>query len=105
MSPKKTARGLRAVDDGYAPLFAAARLLERRDDVAGLVVARIDHDLLARLAELLDILVDDAAELRLHHACLGPFAVIVPADRADDGLHLVGAQPGGERLVVDRPGG
>ena len=43
-------------------------------DVAGLVGVRIDHDLLAGLAELLRVLVDHAAELRLHHARLGPLA-------------------------------
>src|SRR6267142_6131380 len=82
----------------FKPLFAAARLLERRDQLAGLVVVRVDHHLLARLAKLLHVLVDDAAELRLHYTRLGPLAVLVPADRADDGFHLVGVQPGGKLL-------
>src|SRR5678809_478866 len=70
-------------------LLRRARLLERRDHVAGLVRFRVDHHLLAGRAELLDILVLDAAELRLHHARLRPLAVLAPADRADDGLGLV----------------
>src|SRR6267142_5379456 len=89
----------------FRSLLAAARLLERRDQLAGLVVVRVDHHLLARLAELLDVLVHHAAELRLHHAWLRPLAVLVPADRADDGLDLVAVQPRGELLLVERLGG
>src|SRR2546423_1585781 len=65
---------------------ALARLLERRHHGAHLHVVGIEHHLLAGLAELLHVLVLDAAELRHQHARALPLAVRVPADRADHGL-------------------
>src|SRR5436305_14632036 len=76
-------------------------LLERHDGVAGLVLRRIEHHLFARLAPLLQVLVDDTAELDHEHARLRPFAVLVVADRADDGLHRVRMQVLRELLLVD----
>src|SRR5262245_19827606 len=67
----------------------------------GLELLRIQHDLLAGLAELLHVLVDDTAELRLHHARGRPFAVRGEPDRADDGLHLVLVEVVCEHLVVE----
>src|SRR5688572_19006330 len=93
-APRRAVSGLRLT-----------RFIERRDDLAGLVLVGEDHDLLARLPELLQVLVHHAAELRLHHARVRPFSVLVPADRADDGLDLVLAQPAGERLVLEALGG
>src|SRR3954451_15911806 len=85
-------------------LSGGAGLFERRDHVAGFVCVRRDHDLLAGLAELLGVLVRHAPELRLHDAGVGPFSILVEADRADDGTHLILAQVSGELFVVEALG-
>src|SRR5574341_1677952 len=99
MPIRKTARSRRAVS-AFGRLFAPG-LLERHHGVAGLVLRRIEHHLLARAAPLLEVLVGDAAELDHQHARLRPLAVLVVADRADDGLHGVRMQVLGELLVLE----
>src|ERR1051325_1851740 len=81
----KTARVRRAVR-GPCQCLLAARLLERRHHRAGLVRVRVQHHLLAGLPELVEVLVGDAAELRLHHARVRPLAVGTVLDPADAGV-------------------
>src|SRR5216110_2002971 len=100
MPINKTARDHRAVSGGPDGLFGPS-LVERHHGLARLVLRRIEHHLLARLAPLLEVLVGDAAELDHQHARLRPFAVLVVADRADDGLHRVAVQVLGELLVLE----
>ena len=58
-----------------------ARLVERFH-FTGLELRRSDDDLLSGPAELLEILVRDAAELHVHDTRVGPFAGGAVADRA-----------------------
>src|SRR5262245_6985373 len=102
---EKKRRGIAAPRWPFAWGLPAPRLLERRDGVAGLVLGREKHDLLARLLELVGVLVHDSAELRLHDDRDRPLAVGPEPDRADDGLELVLAQVGRQRLVVEALGG
>src|SRR2546426_12161950 len=78
-----------------------ARFLERHDSLAELVLLRPQDHLPAGLPELIHVLVDDAADLRVDLARARPLAVRAEADLADDGLHLVLVQVVGELPVVE----
>src|SRR6185295_933874 len=78
------------------------RGLERTDEIAGFQFLREQDHLLARLAELLDVLVHNAAELGLQHRVFLALAVGSKAHRADDGLHLMLMQIFRDRLLVER---
>ena len=91
-----------------APGLRAPALLpgffEGLDQIAGLERRRLQDDLPTGLAELLDVLVDDAAELNHHDARRRPLAVLAVADRPHDGLQLVLAQVVGQHFVVEALG-
>ena len=61
--------------------------LKGRDQIASLQIVREQNNLLTRLAELIDVLVLDAAELRFDSLAFLPLAIFGKGDRADDGLH------------------
>jgi len=82
-----------------------ARLLPvRRLQRARLVRRWIEDDLGARLGELLQPIALDVLELHAEHARLGPFALRVEADLADDGLEGVAVDVVGELGVVEAAG-
>src|SRR6185437_2949441 len=78
------------------------RRLERTDQIARFELGRGQDHLPARLAELIDVLVDDSTELGHQRAGFLPLAVIGKYDRADDGLDLVGMEIFGDALLVQR---
>src|SRR5438132_12908859 len=77
--------------------------LKRTDELAGLQFLRKQDHLFARVAELLDVLVHDAAELRHQRRSFLPLAVRRKRDRADDGFELVAVEISSNRLLVKRP--
>src|ERR1700733_9935009 len=76
--------------------------LKRSDEIAGFQFLREQDHLLARAAELLDVLVHNAAELGLQHRVFLALAVGPKAHRADDGLHLMLMQIFCDGLLVER---
>src|SRR4051794_9102203 len=76
--------------------------LKGTDQIAGFQFLREQDHLLAGLAELLDVLVHDAAELGLQHRVFLALAVGPKAHRADDGLHLMLMKIFCDRLLVER---
>src|SRR5215468_8138067 len=82
-----------------------SRRLKRSDKLAGFQIIREQDHLLARAAELLDVLVHDAAELRLQHRGLLALAIRRKRDRTDDSLVRILAQIFCHRLLVERTHG
>src|SRR5262249_2162037 len=80
-------------------------LLEGHDSLARLEVLREQDDLLARGLELLKVLVDHAAVLRLQGRGHLALAIGRESDRSDDRLVLILVQVLGERLLVETLGG
>src|SRR3954463_7989482 len=78
------------------------RGLERSDQFAGFQLLREQDHLLAGLTELLDVLVDHAAELGLQHRIFLALAVRRERHRTDDGLHLMLVKIFCDRLLVER---
>src|SRR6266700_4461254 len=76
---------------------------EGTDELARFELVREQDHLFARAAELRDVLVRDAAELRHQRGGFLALAVGRKRDRADDGLDLVLAQIFCDRLLVERP--
>src|SRR5688572_19146608 len=87
-----------------AAMVLLLRLLERIDDLAGLVLVRRQDRLGVHALELVQGAALDAVILHLHHPGLGPFAVGAVFDVAHDGLHGVLAQEGGDVVVLDALG-
>src|SRR5947209_7973267 len=77
--------------------------LKGTDEIARLEFLRKENHLLARAAELLDVLVHDTAELRLQRRGFLALAVRRKRNRANDGLVLVVAQIFCHGLLVERP--
>src|SRR5258708_31499422 len=77
--------------------------LKGTDEIARLEFLRKENHLLARAAELLDVLVHDTAELRLQRRSFLALAVRRKRNRANDGLVLVVAQIFCHGLLVERP--
>src|SRR5450755_5006496 len=76
-------------------------LFVRIDHVARLVFGRRDDGQGFRVLELIDAVARDAAELRLEHPRLRPFAIGGEFDVADDGFERGLAQIIGELAVVE----
>src|SRR5262249_13035480 len=81
------------------------RLLVGIDQLAGLVVGRIDHGLGLDPLELGRVVALHISELHLQHARLGPFALGAEAYVAIHGLERVGADIVRELAVVEALGG
>src|SRR4026208_1545942 len=85
-----------------------ALVLRRRvrvDDVARLELVGVEHDLLARPAELLDARALDLLVLHHQGAPPGPLPVLAELDLAHDGVELGVADVVGHLLLVEALGG
>src|SRR5438128_563308 len=75
--------------------------LKRADELAGFQTLREQDHLFARAAELLDVLVDDAAVLSLQHRGFLALAIRRKRDRTNDGLVRVLAQIFCEAFLIE----
>src|ERR1700752_2141297 len=87
---------------GLATVRLLPRRLEWSDKFARLQILGEQDPLPAGAAELLDVLVHDAAELGLQHRGLLALAIRRERDRTDDGLVRILAQIFCQRLLIER---
>src|SRR6478672_8002310 len=85
------------------PRDLLSRGLKWADKIARLQSFRGQDYLLARFAELLDVLVHDAAELRHQRRSFLPLSVRRKRDRTYDCFHLIGVEILCDRLLIKRP--
>src|SRR5581483_5592980 len=80
------------------------RALIRVDDLARLVLRRIENDFDRRIAEGVDRIVFDVLELNGDRALLAPFAVDAKLDVADDSLEGSFADVGCQYIIIETLG-
>src|SRR4029079_18389206 len=102
-TPATTALASRSQATTSRKLLQRGRV--RVDDAPGLQLVRVEHDLLAGPAELVDRVALDLLVLDHQRAALGPLAVLAELDLADDRFELRRPHVVGELLLVEALGG
>ena len=95
----------RAGAESLAVASTLLRLGVRINQIAGFLVVRREHRLIAHAAPRLQVRgIGDAVILHLQRRLFGPLAKWAELDVAHDGLEFVAVQVFGELLVVERLG-
>src|SRR6185436_11429922 len=97
--PATTALASRSQENTEPGLFQRGRI--RIDQRAGLELVRIEHDLLARAAELLDAVALDLLVLDHQRATARPLAVLAELDLADDRVEFGRADVVRDLLLIE----